>query len=268
MDKKEIIHLTNFVINDSGSSANTWKIYESIIESKKEGALFSPKDIIKLDENQDTIVPPLYKAIEACIDPELIKLLKSFGYDINYKVKQWEKIYNFTIRKCVYVNRYYSIPNCILRAYYSLTNNYCLIKELEKRWNECQKGNPDFQHFQRRANRKDIYEELCRKRYALETEKDYTKDELFAIEREKRYQAKKHETELNYIKEYCNIFNIDLNELIQKGEELPEDCIVYYDFTEASSYFSDSDTPSLLGNSEDEIEFEDYYETKHESKDE
>jgi hypothetical protein len=170
---------------------------------------------------------PLFLALDELHEPEIIRLLIKNGYDMAQKTLYYDTVYDRENMTTITLNRYNSIENIILRNYYLTINSY----ELDDKLIEEYKKQPNYVP---PCNTKASV--IVYKKTGLE-KKELSPDEILSdddstyaegceppteeeIQEFRTYYSKFIQTR---VKQYCELFNINIEALIEKGEVYPDD---------------------------------------------
>jgi hypothetical protein len=170
---------------------------------------------------------PLFLALDELHEPEIIRLLIKNGYDMAQKTPYYDTIYDSENMSTITLNRYNSIENIILRQYYSLNNDYELDNKLIQQY----KTQPNYTPSCNIKASVTVYKKTELETKGLPPDEDISDDEsLYAegCEPPPEEEIIKHNNHMiNIMKErlykYCELFNINIITLIEKGEVYPDD---------------------------------------------
>lgn len=162
---------------------------------------------------------PLFLALDEFHEPEIIHLLIKNGYDMAQKTPYYDTVHDNKYRTFISVNRYKSIENIILRNYYFTNNSDELDNKLLEKYKQQQNYKPP------RIIRYDIKNPpIGEEDHSDDDDSTYaegcgpsTEEE---IELSRAHYTKFIQTR---IKQYYEIFNINIDALIEKGEIYPDD---------------------------------------------
>jgi hypothetical protein len=170
---------------------------------------------------------PLFLALDEFHEPEVIQLLIKNGYDMTQKTPYYDTIHDTEHHVMVTLNRYKSIENIILRNYYITNNSY----ELDDKLIEEYKKQPNYVPLYNTKASVTVY-----KKTGLETKKTIVDEDISdddstyaegceppteeEIQEFRTYYSKFIQTR---VKQYCELFNINIEALIERGEVYPYD---------------------------------------------
>jgi hypothetical protein len=170
---------------------------------------------------------PLFLALDEFHEPEIIRSLIKNGYDMTQKTPYYDTIHDNEYHLMVTLNRYKSIENIILRNYYLTNNSYELddkiIEEYKKQSNYIPPCNTKASVT--------VYKKTGLEKKEIPPDEDLSDDEsTYAegceppteedIQEFRTYYTKFIQTR---VKQYCELFNINIDSLIEKGEVYPDD---------------------------------------------
>ena len=167
---------------------------------------------------------PLFLALEEFHEPEIIKLLIRDGYDMTQKIPYYDRIHTYSSNETV--NRYKSIENIILRHHYLIINS----DELDDKIIEKYKQQPNYKPPRIIGASAIVYKKTGLERKPISEEDLSDDDDTTYAEgcgpstEEEIELSRTHYTKFIQarIKQYCEIFNINMDALIEKGEEYPD----------------------------------------------
>jgi hypothetical protein len=170
---------------------------------------------------------PLFLALDEFHEPEIIQLLIKNGYDMTQKTPYYDTVHDNEYRTFVSVNRYKSIENIILRHYY-FTNN---SDELDDKLLEKYKKQPNYKPPRIIGASAIVYKKTDLERKPI-SEEDLSDDDdsTYAEGCESLTEEEVELSRAQYtkfiqarVKQYYELFNINIDALIEKGEVYPDD---------------------------------------------
>lgn len=170
---------------------------------------------------------PLFLALDEFHEPEIIKLLIKNGYDMTQKTTYYDTVYDNENMKTITLNRYKSIENNILRNYYLTNNSY----ELDDKIIEKYKKQPNYIPPCKTKGGVIVYKKKGLEKKELLQDEELSDDESTYAEgcepptEEEIQEFRTYYSKiiLDRVKQYCELFNINIDSLIEKGEEYPDD---------------------------------------------
>jgi hypothetical protein len=169
---------------------------------------------------------PLFLALDELHEPEIIQLLIKNGHDIAKKTPYYDTVYDSENMSHITINRYNSIENIILRHYYLLNNDYNLDNKIIEKY----KQQPNYEPPCIIRASTIVYKKTHLEKKPRIDEDSSDDESLYAegCEPKSEEEIIKHNNYMitnmkGRVYKYCEIFNINIDALIEKGEVYPDD---------------------------------------------